>query len=754
MTVEAYRGVESTSRAKRSILLYGDVDLNIIDGSAIWLASMAEALSMTNSSVTVLLKAQVTNSRLSKKIEELPGVTVLKHFEDISRPHDIKQALHPRLAAQILVGIDEASPFDLIIARGRSIVIHLANSGKLNGRLWPYMTDIPDKEGAWSDELRAQLARVMGSSRRVFAQTEQSRGYLESAIPAASGKVVLLPPMIPDALFAGGKETSRVDSSGPLRLVYSGKFARDWRTLEMCDVPAKLAERGVETSLTLIGDKFQDDPKDPKWAPAMRAAASDSAGVNWLGGHAREQALEMVAGHHIGLSWRTAALDESLELSTKLLEYAALGVPPLINRTKAHEEIFGEQYPLFVEDNLLEVLESVSADRSQLLAAGKAAREAVREYSISRAAQRLEQSFARSEPNYATTARSQTVTRVVLAGHDLKFAGELIDALAAREDLELRIDKWSTLHTHDGATSEALLEWADVVICEWAGPNAVYYSQRVRPEQKLLVRLHMFELSGPWLKDIDFDTVDTVVCVSDLYRDVTIERTGCAPNKVVVIANGIDAADLSRPKVEGSRSRIGIVGIVPIRKRPDRALDLLERLSAKNPDTTLHIKGRMPWEYPWEWKKVPQRELYREFFSRIGSTPGLRDKVVFEPFGADMGNWLRKIGFILSPSSSESFHLAPAEGMASGAVPVFWRRPGVEEIFGEEFVHESTDAAAEHVWALMDNPSAYELASQSAREFARRFDSPNVASSWLSLVLSGSAGPSAEHVGRFAVTGQ
>jgi len=40
----------------RKILLYGDVDLNIIDGSAVWLVSMAEALSRTGSEVCVLLK--------------------------------------------------------------------------------------------------------------------------------------------------------------------------------------------------------------------------------------------------------------------------------------------------------------------------------------------------------------------------------------------------------------------------------------------------------------------------------------------------------------------------------------------------------------------------------------------------------------------------------------------------------------------------------------------------------------------------
>ena len=87
-----------------------------------------------------------------------------------------------------------------------------------------------------------------------------------------------------------------------------------------------------------------------------------------------------------------------------------------------------------------------------------------------------------------------------------------------------------------------------------------------------------------------------------------------------------------------------------------------------DPRFTLHIRGRMPWEYPYVWQKAGEREAYLAFFEEFGGSSLLADHVALEPFGADMGSWLRKVGFVLSPSTSESFHLAPVEGMASGSI--------------------------------------------------------------------------------------
>jgi glycosyltransferase involved in cell wall biosynthesis len=230
--------------------------------------------------------------------------------------------------------------------------------------------------------------------------------------------------------------------------------------------------------------------------------------------------------------------------------------------------------------------------------------------------------------------------------------------------------------------------------------------------------------------------VDRFVTVSEHYRDLLIEHLAVPAERVSVIPNAVSLADLDRPGLPGRHHRLGLVGMVPLRKRLDRAVDLLRELHRTDPRYTLHLRGRMPWEYPHEWRKPVQREAYMDLFARLGGDP-VRHAVAFEPFGADMAGWLRKIGWVLSPSTVESFHLAPAEGMASGALPVLWERPGARDIFGDEFVVQDTAAAARLILETDADDDARAARQRSARERVAGFDERAVTASWQQVLLSG-----------------
>lgn len=716
--------LKSSSRKERRVLLYGDVNLNILDGSAVWLVSMAEALSRTETHVTVLLKTRVHNERLIERILGIPNIALIYPSND---QHEDKE-LTPREAAQKVVSLDRLHSFDHIIVRGLKVCTFVGKSEAVGHKSWLYVTDLPDPGSEALSSLRNAAARC----RRVFAQTEDARSYMEAAVPEAAGKTLVLTPMIPDSFF--GISQSEPKFSGELSLVYSGKFAKNWRTLEMCSLPALLASAGIPATLTMIGDKFQTDPKDPIWSTLMREAIS-APGVRWLGGLSRDEAVAEVSRHDIGLSWRDEAMNSSLEISTKVLEFAAAGVPPLVNRNAAHERLLGSDYPLFIEgDSAERIIDVLKSATTKLPSVRERTTERVQEYSMSASSRRLEKYFLRAEADYGEHPLSSRKKRVVLAGHDFKFAGELVDSLQSRDDIDLRFDHWESLHKHSLKQSQELLEWADIIICEWCGPNAVWYSTNKKHKQTLIVRLHMFELRGPWMENIDDSAIDVLVCVSALYQDRIRESTGWTDTDICVIPNAVDLNDLSRPKDLDSKFRLGLVGIVPYRKRPDRALDVLEKLLEQDQRYSLHIRGRMPWEYSYEWDKPLQREAYLNFFSRIGASPQLRDAVVFEPFGADMGNWLRKIGYVLSPSSDESFHLAPAEGMASGCLPVIWDRPGARGIFGNEWIFNDSTSAADFIRQTGLDDELLIAQKKSAQDYVGRFDRRVVEGQWLGLL--------------------
>ena len=173
-----------------------------------------------------------------------------------------------------------------------------------------------------------------------------------------------------------------------MRLVYSGKFAPRWNTLEMTELPGLLAARGVAAELHMIGDKIHNAPGD--YQQRMRAAL-DTKGVTWHGGHSREDALRLAASCDIGLSWRHPELDASLELSTKVLEYGAIGLPVILNRTPMHEGLLGADYPLFAASlaDVVDVAAAAAADPALYRQAADRTGRAARQFTLDRAAERL-----------------------------------------------------------------------------------------------------------------------------------------------------------------------------------------------------------------------------------------------------------------------------------------------------------------------------------------------------------------------------
>ena len=693
-------------------LVYGDVDLNLIDGSAIWAQAMVQALVRAGCAVTLVLKAPVRTDRLVGPLAELDGVTVRKpHLEGLTEPD---RSMSARQAVGVLTAVDAEEPYDLIVVRGRQLA-HLLAHSPLAGRLWTYLTDVPQSAAEFTGPRRGELKRIAQASRFLLCQTEELRCFLEGAVPATAGKCVLFPPVVvlPDGMAtpAAPPHPGGTVPAAPLKLVYTGKFAPRWNTYEMTGLPRRLAAAGIAAELHMIGDKIHKDPLDPAFTKRMRTALETTHGVIWHGGHPRAEAMRLSAECDIALSWRDADLDTSLELSTKVLECGALGVPVVLNRTPMHERLLGADYPLFAatEDDVVDVLAAAAAEPETYALARERCLAAAADFTLDAAADRLTRYLRRAFPatwheTAATTATTESTAprlKVVVAGHDLKFFSALLDYLKSRSDMEVRVDHWAALKVHDPQRSEELLNWADVVVCEWCGPNALWYAKHKRPGQRLVVRLHRFELYAAWPARLDIDAVDAVICVSPHYAELTRKLTGWPENKIVVVPNWVDIDQLHRPKLEGARHHVGFIGMAPSRKRFDVALDVLEELRRDDPRFTLFVKSKLPWDYWWIWQKDEERVHYEEVFRRVRRSPALAGAVVFDPYGRDVGAWLRRIGFMLSTSDDESFHLAPAEAMASGAVPALLNWPGAETIYDQHWIHANPGAMAASIAATV-----------------------------------------------------
>ncbi|KAB1640832.1 glycosyltransferase [Gulosibacter chungangensis] len=730
------------------VLVYGDVNLNVIDGSAIWLPSMAEAWAKAGADVHVQLKAVEQRSLLSGPLRSLPSVQVFD-----AHPRN-RETLTVQEAADAIEALDNEHHYDVILVRGIQAATAIGKRPALAAKLWAYVTEYAYGPDHFDEQRRERIGAIANSTRYMLAQTEEARAVLENLVPDAAGKTLLLRPMVPDEITPTGQHelAGRGTPENPLRLIYTGKFAKAWRTDLMPQLVAELAQLGIYATLTMVGDKVHNEPSDPDWADNMRSVmAASTPGVTWAGAKDRASSLALVAESDLLLSWRSSDLDLSLEVSTKVLESSALGVPSVINRTPIHEAIFGDDYPLFVDartDTPADIAATirVALQRNEDLSGRLAA--LIQPYRISSRADELRGYLRRIgidshdgefvdavavAAGVTNTKAPDQPLKVLLAGHDLKFAGELVELLQRMPGVELRIDQWKALHSHDEIASKKALDWADVIICEWAGSNAVWYSKHKKPGQRLVVRLHMFEFRGRWLRNINTQNVDQFIAVSEYTRELIQEHLDVDATKVSVIPNALSLDDLQREPLPGREYRLGLVGFVPLLKRPDRAIDLLSRLREVDDRFTLHIRGRMPWEFPHLWQKPEQRESYLDLFSRLGSSD-LHEAVAFEPFGADMGSWYRKIGWMLSPSTTESFHLAPAEGMASGAVPIVWDRPGARHTFGNEFLVAGTAEAASRILGLIEEPVQLAVLRNQAIAAVERFDEHAVEDAWLAAI--------------------
>jgi len=284
--------------------------------------------------------------------------------------------------------------------------------------------------------------------------------------------------------------------------------------------------------------------------------------------------------------------------------------------------------------------------------------------------------------------------KVLVNGHDQKFWYPLQRTLEATGKYEFKEDFWTGHATHNVKQSEELLQWADIIICEWALENAVYYSKNKLPHQKVIIRLHLMERNTEYPKYIDYRKISAIIFVGQHILEECVQKFNIPRNITYLIPNIIDVEHFNKAKFGDSDFVLGIVGVVPLRKRLDLAVETLKELQKIDKRYVLHVKGANPASYSWVWKNNQERHYYEKLYTQINNSK-LRYNVIFDPSGCDVDEWFRMVSYVLSPSDFESFHVAPAEGMASGTLPIIWKREGSSDIFPTVVKTDSPKLAAQ-----------------------------------------------------------
>ena len=335
----AVRLVAEEAHATR-LALYGDVNLNIMDGSAIWAASLAEVLAgISDVRVTLVLKARIhRNQVISRLLDMAPAVQLIEP----NIPE--RSGLTPTQAVAHLVMLDAKDPFAGLILRGLDVCHMAAQEPVFQGRIWAYLTDIPQKANLMDTNTRARIETIVRASAFVLCQTPQMRDYFGSLFPEALERIRLLPPMIPTL-----QTQAKIPiADSPFRFAYAGKFAPRWGIRELFEAQKKLFAKVPDAELHVFGDKFHNPPEDTSFLPDVKQRLAATDGLHWHGAIDRNELLLKMTTMHACWAYRDPMFErETLELSTKVLEYASLGLPIILARSQVFEELLGCSYPLF-----------------------------------------------------------------------------------------------------------------------------------------------------------------------------------------------------------------------------------------------------------------------------------------------------------------------------------------------------------------------------------------------------------------------
>ncbi|MGK0576849.1 glycosyltransferase [Macrococcus capreoli] len=378
----------------KKILVSGFINTNVLDGSAIFMSSLTQVLAMhPQAQIEVLLAVPNERDIVLGDIERLNNVKIIDPFSD-ERFSQFEYLKHNKLTkpqyGELIHVIDQMEHYEAIFIRSLEVVEYLLQQQpQIAHKLFAYITGVTVSTQQLDEQLIALLTQITSNQGYLLCQTEEMKQHILSQTSIQQDRIIDLNPMIPnqqesfEALFV---KKDKYDT-----FCYTGKFAYEWNIIDMIAQFREITELYPDAKLYIAGDQFKQSPKYEQFVPYARYLIENSKNVYWVGGLARQDTLNLINACDVGLTYRHDDLNDSLELSTKLLEYCSLGVPPVLNRTPMHERIFGHDYPYFANNNaeFYQVMEQVILNPEQYEATAKHVYDVATHYSFTATFNRL-----------------------------------------------------------------------------------------------------------------------------------------------------------------------------------------------------------------------------------------------------------------------------------------------------------------------------------------------------------------------------
>ena len=200
---------------------------------------------------------------------------------------------------------------------------------------------------------------------------------------------------------------------------------------------------------------------------------------------------------------------------------------------------------------------------------------------------------------------------------------------------------------------------------------------------------------------------DKVITVSDLTRNIVINKYGIDPAKVVTVHNAVDFSGRERIAVErGVKEKvITFLGRITFQKGPEYFIEAAAKVLKVCPDTRFVMAG--------------SGDMMNRCIRYVAKL-GIADRFYFTGFlrGDDVQKMFALSDVYVMPSVSEPFGISPLEAMKTDVPTIISKQSGVAEVLKYAIKVDFWDvnALADAMYGLLNYPALSSLAAEKGRE--------------------------------------
>ena len=257
-------------------------------------------------------------------------------------------------------------------------------------------------------------------------------------------------------------------------------------------------------------------------------------------------------------------------------------------------------------------------------------------------------------------------------------------AAQVAKDLEGQFD---VIHAHDWLTY-----YAGIAAKRVSGKPLVVHMHATeydRSGENVNTQVYAIERAG-------MHAADRVIAVSNLTRNIVINRYGVPADKVVTVHNAVRFAENSGKVPErGVKDKIvTFLGRITYQKGPDYFVEAAAKVLKRVPDVRFVMAG--------------SGDMMNHVIRRVARL-GIADRFHFTGFlrGEDVHKMFQLSDVYVMPSVSEPFGISPLEAMRSNVPVIISKQSGVAEVldYAVKVDYWDVDALADAIYGLIKYPA-------------------------------------------------